>query len=138
MIEKWHEATAGSVTKECCKYLLARNIAKSTLYPDKYYFSRDSRWKYAYTIHVPQDVSIEMAKRMKMPYLFIKATNSPYYEDRSYFREVLSTMRKYNPNFEWHLVDGTHHLHLTNPTSVSKLIGSFLTKHRGEDTVSKL
>jgi len=130
MIDKWHEATAGSVTKECCKYLLARNIERSQLHPDKFFFSRDSRWKYAYSIHVPQEVSMEMVKRMKMPYLFIKATNSPYYEDKSIFRETIQFMKQCNEHFQWHLVEGTHHLHLTNPNSVAKLISTFLTKNR--------
>lgn len=72
MVEKWHESTGGSVTKECCKFLLKRNIDKSTLYPNKYFFSRDSRWKYSYNVHLPQDVTLELAKRIRMPYLFIK------------------------------------------------------------------
>lgn len=81
-------------------------------------------------MHVPQEVTLEMVKRMQMPYLFIKATNSPYYEDKAYFRETIQAMRKHNPNFEWHLVEGTHHLHLTHPNSISKIVTNFIDKHR--------
>lgn len=130
MINRMHDATNGSVTKECCKYLLRRNIAPSKMYPDLYYFTRDNRWKYTFGLYVPQEISIELAKRMRMPYLFLKASNSPYYENKKYFDEMLELMQKYNKNFDWKLIEGTHHLHLTHPESISGIISEFIIKHR--------
>lgn len=65
-----------------------------------------------------------------MLYILISATNSPYYEDKHYFNETITVLKKYNENFTWHLVEGTHHLHLTNPNSILKLVSNFLTKNR--------
>lgn len=102
------------------------------MYPDRYYFTRDNRWKYSLGMYVPQEVSIELAKRMRMPYLFLKASNSPYYENKKYYDEMVEVMKKHNDKFECHMIEGTHHLHLTHPESVSGIISDFLIKHRME------
>lgn len=92
-------------------------------------------------MHLPQEVSIEFAKRMEMPYLFIKASKSPYYEKKEFFNEMIGVMKESNKNFEWHMIEGTHHLHLTAPETICELLSNFINKARpsGTDTVqSKL
>ena len=108
---------------------MKRNLSRSEKHPGKYYFTRDSRLKYGFGASFPHEVSLELAKRINMPYLFIKATNSPYYEKKAYHEEVVEILRQ-NPKFEYHMVEATHHLHLTEPEKVSGIISDFITKHK--------
>ncbi len=128
MAERWVTYTRGSVTPEVVHHLLLRNIKESKKEPGKYFFSRDSRMKYSYGTNFPQSVNVELAKRLNMPYLFIKALKAPYYEDKRYFHEIIEIMKK-NPDFELQFVDATHHLHLTHTEMVAPIISKFLEKH---------
>lgn len=129
LIEKLHTGTFTSIDKNKCKYLLARNIQKSAIYPDKYFFTRDSRLKSYNYYSISQDVCIEMAKRISSPYCFIKAKFSSYYEEKKYFDEIIEILKK-NPKFEFHEVEGTHHVHLNEPEKISQIINSFILKYR--------
>lgn len=129
-VKKLCEATNGSVTEDTCKHILRRNLRKSEKYPDKYYFARDNRLKYSGFINLAQEVSIEFAKRMQMPYLFIKASKSPYYEKKEYFDEMIAAMQENNKNFEWHYIEGTHHLHLTAPETIIEFMSNLINKAR--------
>jgi hypothetical protein len=77
-----------------------------------------------------QEVSVELAKRMDMPYMVIKADKAPYWEKKEYHEEVVNVLKENNKNFEYHLVEGTHHLHLTKPEKISGLMSEFIAKHR--------
>ena len=81
-----------------------------------------------------QEISVELSKKLKMPYLFLQADLSPLREKKSYHDEVLDIMGK-NPHFEHHVIEATHHLHLTHPELVAPLIIKFFSKHL---TASKL
>jgi len=129
MIERMHAGTYGSVTKETAQYLLKRNIKRSEKFPGKFYFTRDSRLKYNYSSTFSQDVSLELAKRLDMPHLFLKAIHSPFYERRKYFDEAIEILKQ-NNNFESHFVDSTHHMQLTEPEKVAPIISTFIEKHR--------
>ncbi|XP_055639569.1 probable serine hydrolase [Toxorhynchites rutilus septentrionalis] len=129
LVDRLHQGTNKSVSKEAAPYLLNRNIKKSSMHPDKYYFTRDSRLKHSAGIGWGQDVNLELAKRMTMPYMFIKALHSPFYEDRKYFDEFVTVVKENNPMFELEFVDSTHHVHLTEPHKVAPMITRFLNKH---------
>lgn len=129
MVDRLNAGTVNSVTKECAGYLLKRNIKRSEKYPGKFYFTRDSRLKYNYSPGFAQPVSIELAKRLNMPHMFMKASQSPYWERKQYFDEIVDILKQ-NPSFEFHTVDSTHHLHLTEPEKVAPLISDFIEKFR--------
>lgn len=63
-----------------------------------------------------------------MPYCFIKATDSPFYERKIYYDQVVEIL-KTNPEFELHNVEATHHLHLTHPELVAPIITNFINKY---------
>jgi pimeloyl-ACP methyl ester carboxylesterase len=128
-VEKMVEGTQGSVTAECAQYLLKRNLKRSEKYPGKFYFARDSRLKFSYGSNYPQEVLVELAKRITCPHMFIKASKSPYYERKEYHDQVVDILNK-NPKFEYQTIDSTHHLHLTEPEKVSGVISDFINKHR--------
>lgn len=133
LVERLYKATNKSVTKETAPYLLNRNIKKSNMHPDKFYFTRDSRLKYSVGVGWGQDVNLELAKRMTMPYLFMKASQSSYYEDKKYFDEFVELVKTINPLFQLEFVDSTHHMHLTEPEKVAPIISKFLCKHWKKD-----
>lgn len=137
MVERLTLGTNNSVTKETAQYLLKRNIKRSEKYPGKFYFTRDSRLKWNYSTNFPQTVTAELAKRLNMPYLFMKAQHSPYYERKEYFDEIVSILKE-SPKFEYHTVDATHHLHLTSPEKIAPIITNFINKHRNANCISKL
>lgn len=129
LVNRLHDGTFKSVTKETAPYLLNRNIAKSSIHPGKFYFTRDNRLKglnYAIPTH---DVNLELAKRIVCPHLFIKATNSPLYEKKHFYEEVLNLLKE-KQTFQFVSVEGTHHVHLTDPTKVSAVISHFIDTHR--------
>lgn len=128
MVERLESGTFGSVTKETAEFLLKRNIKRSEKYPGKFYFTRDSRLKYNYSSSFSQEVSVELAKKLNMPHMFIKAKSSPYYERKEYYNQVVDIL-KTNKDFELHYIDSTHHLHLTEPEKIAPIISEFIEKH---------
>ncbi|XP_039443103.1 probable serine hydrolase [Culex pipiens pallens] len=141
MIERLHEGTFQSISKETCPYLLHRNIRKSAKYPEKYFFTRDSRLKHHAGHPFSHELIMEFATRLKMPFMFVKATRSPYFEEKKYYDEAVQVLREGNAYFELHQVEGRHHVHLTNPERVAPLVTDFLARYwtKDEDVVeSKL
>lgn len=137
LVNRLHLGSHKSVSKEAAPYLLNRNIQKSAVHPDKFYFTRDSRLKYSVGVGWGQDVNLELGKRMTMPYLFLKAKHSSYYEDKKYFNEFVELVQANNPLFELHFVDSTHHMHLTEPEKVVPIISKFLCKHWKSDATGQ-
>lgn len=129
MVEKVYQGTFESVNRDCAPYLLKRNIKKSEKYPGRYYFARDNRLKYLMVSGINQEMVILLAKRITIPYIFLKAADSPYYERKIYHDEVVEIMRQ-NPNFEYHIIDAKHHLHLTDPEKMAGVVSEFIEKHR--------
>lgn len=129
LVERLYLGTNKSVYKDCCKYLLERNIKPSQNEANKYFFSRDNRLKMSLFYALPQAVNLEMARRIKCPHLFIKALQAPFYERKEYFDETLKVLKQ-NPNFEYYEVDGTHHVHLNEPEKISQIVNPFINKWR--------
>ncbi|XP_073840156.1 probable serine hydrolase [Musca autumnalis] len=126
-----YEATQQSVDLENCKYILERNITKSELYPDRYYFSRDGRIKYLMEFNPNPDMAIEMAKRIckkNVPYLHIKGGESTNVSAKA--TELDEYLLTNNNKFESYVYPkGTHHLHLNNAKPVAQIIIGFLQKY---------
>lgn len=135
LIELMFDGTKKSVSRETAPYLLTRSVQESSEHPGKYFFRRDNRLKvfnYAITFH---ELNLHMAKQIVAPYLFIKATNAPYFEDKKYFDETICALQT-NPQFELMLAEGTHHIHLTEPTKISGKVSEFILKNRANDQLN--
>ncbi|KAH8316914.1 hypothetical protein KR074_002296, partial [Drosophila pseudoananassae] len=119
-----------SVAPELAHHLLHRQVTKSKLYSDQFFFSRDGRVKYDNKIVMDDGLAAEMAGRIrKMPYMVIKGGASPLLEARSF--RILDILRQNNPDFEFHEVEGgTHHLHLHSAEECAQYIVPFLRHHR--------
>uniref|UniRef100_A0A6P4EQM8 Probable serine hydrolase n=1 Tax=Drosophila rhopaloa TaxID=1041015 RepID=A0A6P4EQM8_DRORH len=119
-----------SVTPEFAKHILYRQVAKSQLYPDRFYFSRDGRVKYYHSMPVETGLAAEMAGRIRRkPYLIIKGSKSPYVGVEC--GEPMSILRQNNPHFEFYEVEGgTHHVHLHAAEECARYIVPFIRHHR--------
>ncbi|XP_039488875.1 probable serine hydrolase [Drosophila santomea] len=119
-----------SVSPELAKHLLHRQLTKSKLYPERFYFSRDIRVKHYHYIDIDDGLAAEMARRIiKKPYLIIKGSLSPYISARC--NESISILAKDNPHFEFYEVEnGTHHIHLHAAEECASYIVPFIQHHR--------
>ncbi|KAH8373959.1 hypothetical protein KR200_004883, partial [Drosophila serrata] len=119
-----------SVFPELAKHLLHRQLIKSKLYPERFYFSRDGRVKNYHYMDIDEGLGREMAKQLKMkPFLIIKGSRSPFLTLRSH--EAILIMSENNPHFELYEVEGgTHHLHLHAPEECARYIVPFIQHHR--------
>uniref|UniRef100_W8BYL2 Putative serine hydrolase n=1 Tax=Ceratitis capitata TaxID=7213 RepID=W8BYL2_CERCA len=124
-----YEGSNRSVDIDNCKYLLNRNVTKSIKFPEKYFFSRDGRLKYYIPLPTQPALILEMAKRIKnVPYLVIKGSLSNFIGEDS--NEVIAVLRQNNRHFEFHEIDGTHHVHLNNAAECAAVINPFINAHR--------
>ncbi|XP_017016144.2 probable serine hydrolase [Drosophila takahashii] len=119
-----------SVSPKLAKHLLHRQLTKSKLYPERFYFSRDIRVKYYHYMDIDDGLGAEMARQIrKKPYLIIKGSLSPYLSPRS--NEAISILAQDNPHFEFYEVEGgTHHLHLHAAEECASYIVPFIQHHR--------
>ncbi|XP_055911668.1 serine hydrolase-like protein [Eupeodes corollae] len=131
LVERLHNSTGKSISKECCKFILKRNIKPSSSSPSKYILSRDGRLKSMIFSVFSHDELVVMAKRIKCPHLFIRNNKAKHYDSELELKEIMNAL-KLNPSFEEHIVDGTHHLHLTEPHKIADILNPFINKYRPE------
>lgn len=133
LIEKLIQSTGGSINRESALYLLQRGSKQSKINPDRYYFTRDNRMKQHSMILLTDDVNVNLAKRIRCPYLLLKSKtlNFAYVEPPQYMAPVVIAMQSVNPRFE--LIDiesNSHHMHLVDPEKVWPPIESFINRVR--------
>ncbi|XP_065094310.1 probable serine hydrolase [Ochlerotatus camptorhynchus] len=129
MVDKMHEATFESVTKETAPFILQRNIKPSKKFPGKYYFDRDNKVKYNNIPGWSDEVNWDLGKRVKVPHLTIKAEDSPYPGSWQGFKPMVAVLKEHNPLFQVEFVKASHHVHLTDPELVAPIINEFLKKY---------
>ncbi len=127
LIKKLVIGYMGSINEEVAPHLLERAVRESKKNPGKFFLSLDGRVKHSYFNFVPHEVSVELAKRLNMPYLFFRSNYLPF-GNQNFFNEIVDIM-KANPNFEMHYVDAGHHMHLTDPEIVAPIMKKFMEKH---------
>lgn len=126
---RYHLGTDKSVSLESSKILTERGSRPSQIEPERYYFSRDSALKYGLQLPVSSEYITAMTKQVICPVMCIKATDSVYGLDDD-FNATKEYLRKNNKFFEFHTVEGTHHVHLNNPSIVAPLVTNFIRKHQ--------
>lgn len=135
LVNMWHEGSRKSVALDKCKYLLKRNTAPSTVDPDKYYLTRDSRLKTCALYNIPQEEAVESGRRLTMPVLAIKASDMPYVGKKEDFMEVFDVVKDTSSDFRFHIIEGSHHVHLNHPERVQGIVTEFLNKHYIENKI---
>ncbi|XP_043649239.1 serine hydrolase-like protein [Drosophila teissieri] len=119
-----------SVPQHLADHMLHRQVARSQMYPEKVFFSRDGRVKFYHIFDIENGLALEMARRIeKKPYLVIKGSLSPFVGPRC--DETMSILSKDNPNFEFYEVEGgKHHVHLHAAEECARYIVPFIRNHR--------
>ncbi|EDV50269.1 probable serine hydrolase [Drosophila erecta] len=118
-----------SVAPEFAKHLLHRQVLRSQLYPDRFYFSRDGRVKYYNQMLMQSEVPEGLVKLIRRkPYLIIKGSNSPFLGADT--EKAIAILRRNNPHFEFYELEGTHHVHLHAAEECARYIVPFIRHHR--------
>lgn len=128
-----HNATKKSIDLGNCKYILERNILPSVKHPGKFYFARDARLKTGPLLGWTDKDVLEASSRVKFPILLAMCDHSPFFKHRKQADECLQIVEKNSCDYEFHIVNGTHHAHLNKPEEVSKILYPFIEKYGKED-----
>ncbi|KAH8409401.1 hypothetical protein KR222_002584, partial [Zaprionus bogoriensis] len=123
---------APSVRSEHCKPLVERCIRAAPEQPGKFYIAQDRRIVHlsCFTNSAPFIWAIN-SRISNIPYLLLKASDS-YYVNATQV-PTLKILRKQNPKFEYHLVQGDHHVLINDPQQLAEHIVPFINKHRPAD-----
>lgn len=135
IISRW--AKQCNITVDGVEYLAKRGIVQSKKDPNRYYFIRDIRLKLMdFGRSIPDEAHYKLIERITAPHLFIKAGKTKFYEGIQGVQRAVDILKSSNPNFEWTIADGGHHLHLDDPTLVSDRIANFIDRHRSGNSES--
>ena len=141
MLEKNKAANKGKLTVsiESSKILLKRGLAESAC-GRGFVFTRDLRLLSRYLIlpyiSLPYHSTAnfqQFSRNITCPHLLVKAKDGPYYHNMKVIEETLDIYRE-NPKFEYHLVDGFHHVHLCHPEVTEPIIKNFVMKYFNDNT----
>lgn len=128
--KRWSEQI--SIDIDSIKCLMKRGLAPLPHDPDRFHYTRDSRLKILdFGLDaLPEPVFEVLAKQINIPHLFIKAAKARYYEQNDGKDSAIQIYQNGNKQFEWISINEGHHLHLTNPHSISTQLSSFINKCR--------
>lgn len=135
IIEKMCQNVYQSINEDVAKILLKRGMKVSEKNSEKFYFIRDGRLRLHNNVKINMKTYEEIYKNIKAPMIYIKADNQ--FGPPRKTNEALEVLKKL-PDFQHHLVEGRHHVHMTNPERISGFISDFINTYRGEETNSKL
>ncbi|XP_046485605.1 probable serine hydrolase isoform X1 [Neodiprion pinetum] len=125
MIDIVFDAYENSVTRESAEILMKRGM-QPAMERGKYYFSRDARLKVALLGMISMDLALAYAANIKCAYLNIRAIPGMTFEEPENYTKILDVIKLGAKKFEYHEVEGTHHVHLNNPERISGIISNFI------------
>nr|XP_040231231.2 probable serine hydrolase [Anopheles coluzzii] len=128
-VEHMHAGFHESISREACHFLLYRALEPSGQQAGGYRRLTDRRIRHNHGLVWSHDVNLEMARRIKVPFLYLKTTETPLFEDARYHQETIDALVAHNGQFEQALVEGKHHVHLSHPERVAPRVAEFLLKH---------
>ena len=72
---------------------------------------------------------MEYAKQVKCGYLNIRAVPGMKFEHPESYELVVNEIKNVSKKFEFHQVEGTHHVHLNDPEKVAPIINKFISSY---------
>ncbi|XP_033300925.1 probable serine hydrolase isoform X5 [Bombus bifarius] len=126
VLEIVEDAYKGSITKEGAIILMKRGLRPAGE-PERYYFSRDPRLKVSALGTISLDLVLAYASRIKCAYLNIRAVPGMKFDNPESYEKVLDKIKLGAKRFEYHKVEGTHHVHLNNPERIAPIINNFIS-----------
>ncbi|KAF7414838.1 hypothetical protein HZH68_003327 [Vespula germanica] len=116
----------GSINEKGAEILMKRGIQASYI-PKKFYFSRDPRLKVSTLGMLSLDLVLAYASKITCAYLNIRAVPGMDFEQPENYQKVLDQIKINAKKYEYHEVNGTHHVHLINPERIAPIIKNFLS-----------
>lgn len=123
VVDILYDAYNGSLTKESCKIIMIRG---TKAIDGGYRFTRDPRLKVAALANMTIDQALEMAGQITCEVMNIRGEPGMSFEKQEYYDLVLNKIGESAKKLEKVSVQGTHHMHLNNPFSISDSIVKFL------------
>ncbi|XP_026462393.1 probable serine hydrolase [Ctenocephalides felis] len=121
------DAYEGSITMESCKVLMKRGMAHSQNQDkDGYHFARDLRLKVSLMGMLSIEQVLAFASKIVCKVLCIRGVPGMKFDKPEYFQSVVEKTRESSERFEYHEIQGTHHLHLNTPEMISEIITEFI------------
>ncbi|KAL2717366.1 putative serine hydrolase isoform X2 [Vespula squamosa] len=117
----------GSINEKGAEILMKRGIQASYI-PKKFYFSRDPRLKVSTLGMLSLDLVLAYASKITCAYLNIRAVPGMDFEQPENYQKVLDKIKISAKKYEYHEVNGTHHVHLINPERIAPIIKNFINK----------
>ncbi|EEB12307.1 valacyclovir hydrolase, putative [Pediculus humanus corporis] len=126
LIERYVKGSHKSLTRKSAEILLERGSREVD--EGLYRYTRDVKLKTLLKPYFSQNELLNLSKRIECSVLFIKAEQSPFFESKENVESVMEVLQKNAKLFEYHVLPGTHHLHINTPEIVAPVINSFLIK----------
>lgn len=128
-----HGPNNHSVSQQYANYIITRNVAPSKIHSGKYYFTRDPRLKSMELFRITMEELQLYVKRLKSPLFLAKAVSANPIKRNEQFYDVLPILQENNQDLDFHIVEGTHHVHLNNPEQLADILNKFIRKHSAGD-----
>ncbi|XP_039296412.1 probable serine hydrolase [Nilaparvata lugens] len=128
MVQIAMDAHNGSLTKQSCQTMMKRGMQPSRQNSREFMFTRDPRLKVAGLAMFSKDQVYAYADKISCEYLNIRARPGITFELPEVYGELLDKIRKTSRRFEYHELNGTHHLHMNEGSreEVAKVIREFI------------
>jgi pimeloyl-ACP methyl ester carboxylesterase len=123
-VEHLHKNIEMWATKEGCEILSRRGTIRLT--DGSYCFSRDARLKAGIDLVYSHEYILQFAANVKCKVLDIKALQGLTFGKPEEMEEFLDIVKKSAALYEYHTVEGRHHVHLDFPERIAPIISDFL------------
>jgi Predicted hydrolases or acyltransferases (alpha/beta hydrolase superfamily) len=123
-VQRLHRSINKWATKEGCEILTRRGTIRKT--DGRYYFSRDVRLKADFDVGFSRKYILQCASNVRAKILYIQANQGLSYLSPEEMDDFLDVVKKSAVLYEFHTVEGRHHVHLDFPERVAPLISNFL------------
>ncbi|XP_041978915.1 probable serine hydrolase isoform X1 [Aricia agestis] len=135
MIDMVVECYAGSISRENCKVMMERGMARN-VFKGKvgYIFNRDLNLKFSPLGLISLDETLEIAKQVKCRSLFIRTNADATLHSNEYYYKVLAALQE-RTDVTLVKVDGTHHVHLEAPEKIAPHLHAFVKDLCEEDNM---
>jgi pimeloyl-ACP methyl ester carboxylesterase len=123
-VQRLHRKINKWASKEGCEILCRRGTIRKA--DGRYYFSRDVRLKADFGWTYSRDYVLLFAANIKCKILYIRALQGLSLRKPEEVEEFVDVLKKSAALYEYHTVEGQHHVHLDYPERVAPIIGNFL------------
>ncbi|XP_069685868.1 probable serine hydrolase [Periplaneta americana] len=119
-----HKSIGNWANKESCEILTRRGTIRQN--DGRYVFSRDPRLKIIISLLYTKSYVLHLAANVSCEVLNITAKQGVNFETPEEHQKFFEIIKKSAKRYEYHSVEGVHHVHLDHPERVAPIISKFL------------